>query len=295
MKTQKWPLAGKALVAAAFSIASMQAVAADAVSATNGKLEAIVGHVNGDEVKAAEGSLSIPVSKRFGVQLDGLIGDMNTDNVHGVGLHAFWRNPAKGLVGVTTSHVENDGFSMERTGVEAEYYLPTLTFSGEAGKQRGDVPNAEYGRAGLTWYPHDNLAVDAYLSKSDQLDKQHVGVEYQTKVKGLALFADVANGDDSYDHVLAGVTYYFGGKKTLKQRHREDDPRNRLFDSLTDLGIHTGTFTGSTIGDGTSDEDSGTDDGTDDGDDTTNGGNNNQNQNNNQNNNQNSNQNQNGG
>lgn len=100
------------------------------------------------------------------------------------------------------------------------------------------MPKADYGSLNLTWYANDNLALDVGASKADKFDRQHLGVEYQTHVKGLALFADAAQGDNGYDHVMGGLTYYFGGNKTLKQRHREDDPKNLLLDATQDLNAN---------------------------------------------------------
>ena len=62
------------------------------------------------------------------------------------------------------------------------------------------------------------------------------GIEWQPPVHalaGLTIFADGAVGEDDYESVLGGMRFYFGesGFKSLKRRHREDDP-----DAVT-LGI----------------------------------------------------------
>lgn len=220
------------------SVCLTPAMAGEAVSAINGKLQGVSGNVDGNNANALMGSLTAPVSNRFGVQVDALSGKVNSSSASGYGLHAFWRDSDKGLVGLTGSQVKTNGNKMNRTGLEGEYYLPNVTVAGVVAKQRGDVPKADYGRLDLTWYPNDNLALDLGGSKADKFDKQHIGVEYQTKVKGLSLFADAAKGDNNYDHVLGGITYYFGGNKSLKQRHREDDPVNPLFEAVQDLGAN---------------------------------------------------------
>ena len=61
-------------------------------------------------------------------------------------------------------------------------------------------------------------------------------VEYQPALDalpGLSFFADVADGEKSYDHAVAGIRFYFGTNKSLIKRHREDDPANSLFDAVT--------------------------------------------------------------
>lgn len=211
------------------------ALAGEAVSAINGKLEGLYGNVNSNDASAIMGSLSAPLGSRFGVQADALSADINSTSASGYGLHAFWRDSDRGLIGLTGSQVKTGGNKMDRIGVEGEYYFPNITIAGEIGQQRGDVPKADYGKLDLTWYANDNLALTVGASKADDFDRQHLGVEYQTRIKGVALFADAASGDNDYDHVMGGLTYYFGGNKSLRQRHRQDDPQNPLFDAVMGL------------------------------------------------------------
>ncbi|HRJ52424.1 MAG TPA: hypothetical protein PLE99_06640 [Candidatus Thiothrix moscowensis] len=228
-------MTSKPLLALCIATACTPAFAGDAVSSLNGKLEAMGGKVNSNDASAIMGSLTAPLGSRYGVQLDALSADINSTNASGYGLHAFWRDSDRGMAGLTGSQVKTGGNQMNRVGVEGEVYLPNLTVAGEIGQQRGDVPKAEYGSLDLTWYANDNLALNVGASKADSFNKQHLGVEYQTPLKGLALFADAASGDNGYDHVMGGLTYYFGGNKSLKQRHRQDDPQNPLFDAVMGL------------------------------------------------------------
>ena len=62
-----------------------------------------------------------------------------------------------------------------------------------------------------------------------------LGVEYQLDLawaSGLCVFAEGAIGEGSYDRWYGGIRYYFGSKKSLKLRHRTDDPS-----SLTPEGM----------------------------------------------------------
>lgn len=201
--------------------------AGDAVSGLNGKVQVVTGKVDGAQANAIAGSVSMPLASKFGVQVDALKGNNKTS---GYGAHTFWRDADKGLVGVAASQVKVGDTKMQRLGIEGEYYLNNVTVSAEIGKQHGDVPKANQRRLDLLWYANDNLAFDLGATSADSTKRQHLGVEYQTHWKGVALFADAAQGSNHYDHLLAGATYYIGSGKSLKAHHRQDDPKNTLFD-----------------------------------------------------------------
>ena len=61
-------------------------------------------------------------------------------------------------------------------------------------------------------------------------------------MSGLSCFAELAAGDHGYDHALFGITCYFGGNKSLIQRHREDDPPNLLRRALYTIGTYGAQF-----------------------------------------------------
>lgn len=226
------------LSALILSTVSFPAIAGDAVSATNFKLQAVGGNIDSKDSKAVLGSFTTPLGQNYGLQLDALVGDVDSDSSHGYGFHGFWRDSDKGLLGLTGSQVESSGNKLKRLGFEGEYYFPNFTLAGEIGKQQGDVPSAEYGNLDLTWYPNNHVALSIGGNKADSVNRQHVGVEYQTTMKGLSLFADVAQGNGDYDHFMLGLTYYFGQQKSLKQRHRQDDPRNMLLNAIQDVDAY---------------------------------------------------------
>ncbi|MDX1518786.1 MAG: hypothetical protein R3318_01595, partial [Gammaproteobacteria bacterium] len=98
------------------------------------------------------------------------------------------------------------------------------------GGQTGDIQGGVFGNLDLRWYVNDN----AYISMGGLTSSGDVGArasaEYQpgfSSLPGLSLFADGIVADD-FDQVLIGVRYYFGETKSLKRRHREDDPQNSL-------------------------------------------------------------------
>ncbi len=224
-------------------------------------------------------SVTTPILHSFGFQLDGLLGYINRDDdvsgvigvnsddevdgefVYGVGGHLFWRDPTKGLVGVTASYVELEGdddsfgdfpyrefapgMSITRVGAEGELYLQQFTLAAGAGYQfidfTGDfspAPDADfeedgmYAQLDLSWYATDNLALSIGAETNPNTDiLGTAGVEWAPAIEsfnGLSLFADAAVGEDDYASASLGVRFYFGQGTSLKERHRFDDPVDNL-------------------------------------------------------------------
>lgn len=210
------------------------------------QLDGLLGYINRDD--------DIPI---VGGGSDSAVdGEM----VFGVGGHLFWRDPMKALVGVTASYVEFEGddgafdffpleyapgLSITRVGAEAELYLEQFTLAAGAGYQfidfTGDFvphPNSGfeddglYGQLDLSWYATDNLVLSVGAATDPNTDiLGTAGVEWAPAIEsfdGLALFADGAVGEDDYASASLGVRFYFGEGKTLKERHRFDDPVDNL-------------------------------------------------------------------
>ena len=207
----------------------------DAVSATNFKTEGLYGNIDGETAKGFAASATLPVANDSGIQFDGLIGEINPDDIHGIGLHAFWRESNIGLFGLTASNAEVDQTSANRIGIEGEYYLSRFTLSGCVGHQNGDIDDSAYAGLKAGYYVLDDLMLSASANTSDGFQRCALGAEYQTPVEGLTCFASIATGEDDYDHAFFGLRFYFGGgNKTLIKRHREDDPANDLLESIID-------------------------------------------------------------
>src|SRR5215212_6548147 len=97
-----------------------------AVSGVNGKLEAFGGEFDDNSLGAVAGSITFPLSQRYGLQVDGLAGSWDGDGIYGIGAHLFWRDPSQGLLGVYADHVRWEGFGgkeVSRVAVEGELYL----------------------------------------------------------------------------------------------------------------------------------------------------------------------------
>jgi hypothetical protein len=227
---------------------------ADAVSQVNGKAEGVVASVDGDSAFMALGSATVPLHPQLGAQVDAAFGKLDSENLLGVGLHLFTRDPQQYLLGGVVSYTENNDFDMYRYGVEGEYYYGPYTLSAVVGQQNGDVDSNGYGAIDFSWYPNDEFMVQAGVSFADSDDtKGHVGGEYMFQ-PNLAGFADLAIGNEDYEHALAGVRYYFGAMKPLLQKHREDDPANNLLsgaiqalNSFRNAVVSAGTTGGETF------------------------------------------------
>ena len=225
-----------------------------AVSAPNGKLSAFGGLRNQDNagqdgMGGLTGSWSLPLGHAYGLQFDSLLGLRDHDVMGGAGLHLFWRDPNHGLLGITGSWVGWDadrklgGYTdMFRIGGEAELYLDRLTLEGQIGAQFGEnTKDGFYGRADLKYYATPDLALKIGAEYNEQVEGLgRIGLEFQPDlpaIPGLTLFADAAVGGDGHNQVFIGLRIYFGGsKKSLRDRHRRDDPKSTLRDNISMIG-----------------------------------------------------------
>jgi hypothetical protein len=207
-----------------------------AVSGLNGKVS-IEGGTTGSEggqsaIGIAQGSISAPLGQSLGLQIDG--GAATAGAFYGGGaVHAFWRDPAVGLVGPL---VAMTGGSGSRTGFymgEAEYYVGILTIGMLAGYQDGishgstNASSGGYFAPRLTVYPMADLALSIQGSSAAGQREARGGLEYQPEsasLHNMALFINGSIGDNAAYRVTVGFRFYFGPDKTLIRRHREDDP-----------------------------------------------------------------------
>ena len=108
-----------------------------AVSGINGKIELSGGwlRIPPDDYGHVRlnGSLSMPVGDRFGLQGD--LGVYNTPSGVGVSgaLHAFTRDPDQYLLGITAGFVRVPGATLVAIGPEAELYMGDFTLEAWAG------------------------------------------------------------------------------------------------------------------------------------------------------------------
>ena len=226
-----------AAVAALFGIGVAASAIAEgpAVSWPNARVSAGVGATDGDATGLVFGSATIPVDDQYGAQADALLGAVGDDAVWGVGGHLFWRDPDKGLLGVTAGYIgvdDSDSDSGGRIGAEGEMYSGQFTTVARGGYQFGEIDDGGFGSADLRWYATDDfmLSGGAAVATGDYIVR--FGAEYQPNLsawEGLSVFADAEIGDDDWDRIFFGLRFYVGGEtKSLIRRHREDDPSSIL-------------------------------------------------------------------
>jgi len=217
-----------------------------AVSAVNGKLDLQGGASNGTGTALTEGSLTVPLGRNFGLQLDGALGKREPQNVGGTGGHLFWRDPDRGLAGLAAERIWVGGRFFNRVGAEGELYEPRWTLAGAAGYQDGLVPHTLYTKLDLRIYLTDDLMISPGFHQSGGRYLGRGSVEWQAGSiggAGFALFMDAGAGTQGAGFVVAGVRLYFGPEKSLIRHHREDDPPNTVGPDLLDNAgfIHSST------------------------------------------------------
>lgn len=203
-----------------------------AVSETNSKIGVLGGRADSDTALGITGSIATPLGHSHGLQLDGLIGNLGGSGAGGLGAHLFWRDPEIGMFGITASKLHQNDSDLNRIGFEGEYYGNSFTFSGMAGRQTGDFESGTYYGLSARYYANDSLAFSGYGESISGDSLYTLGVEWQpnSTQKNISYFVNASAGSgDAADSVIAGFRFYLGKNKSLKRRHREDDPENNLF------------------------------------------------------------------
>lgn len=217
------------------SIAARVTMAGEAVSGVNGKLDYSGGNMDSFEGRNVSGSVSLPLTPDFGLQVDGLYSRISRRDFYGAGVHLFWRDWDTGLLGVTAATVHEDGIDAFAGGLEAECYFEQLTLAAQAGLTSieydvGPVPFIDtdvtglYAGLELRYYPVEDLMVSGGYDHVFDNELLTARLEYLTPVRGMSVFAEFARGEHDYDHALFGLRFYLGDKKSLQRRRREDDP-----------------------------------------------------------------------
>ncbi len=207
-----------------------------AVSGPNGKWEFSLGPSNPGTVSfRGAGSVSLPVGDQFGVQFDAAVQGSGAGWLAGGAIHAFTRDPDSYLFGLASGVVRGPTGTLGVVGVEAELYLDDFSleaWGGVAGIDYDVLPDVAgmFLIADAAYYVSDDLRASIGVSSLLGVNGLHLGAEYQFSAidMPLSLTADAHfNTDGSYS-VMAGLKGYFGGEqKSLKDRHRQDDPPNR--------------------------------------------------------------------
>jgi hypothetical protein len=219
-----------------------------AVSGINGKWELDPGILTSSAGVRAAGSVSIPLGKSFGLQLDGQ-GLLNGNGLtYGGAVHAFTRNPSSYLAGITAGFVRAPGATLGAVGFEGELYLNEFSIEGWAGVAGLDYVNPAlldktgvFAIGDVAYYATPDWRMSlggSYVLGDTAL---HLGTEYQFQGLGapLSITGDARLHTNGSYTLTVGLKGYFGGddpQKTLINRHRQDDPPNRGIDLFTAAG-----------------------------------------------------------
>jgi hypothetical protein len=227
---------------------SAPAQTAPAVSGVNGQAGYAGGTMNNSEGNNFDASITLPVTHAFGFQADSLYSRIGNGDFYGGAGHFFWRDPDLGLAGLTGGYVYRDGVDTFQAGAEGQYYLGPFTLGVFGGVGQINYatpapfidthPTRFIGRLSADYYPLNDLRVGVAYATAFANNLGRAELEYQTPIRGLALTAEAAIGSHGYDDLLFGVRYYFGGRKSLRDRQRQDDPPGFMHQVLQDLGLY---------------------------------------------------------
>ena len=223
-------------VAALFGSTADLAVAKEpAVSQSNLKVTGAGGTVDGDGAWLGAAGFTAPLGQSWGMQGEAGILGVDDDTVYGTAGHVYMRDPESYLAGLFAAYASEDKFDVDatRVGAEVEFYLDQVTLLAKAGYQFSDLlSETAFGDIELRWYLSDNFALSGGGSFDENSSLGRVSGEWllgSSALPGLALRAEAVVGEGDYDSVMGGVTYYFGGDSSLKDRHRKQDPDSALF------------------------------------------------------------------
>jgi hypothetical protein len=222
-----------------------------AVSAVNGKIELGAGASSktGGTYRIG-GSVAAPLGDAFGIQ-----GDLSVQNLgalSGAGaIHLFTRDPSSYLLGVTAGVVRSGTATLSAVGVEGELYLDRVSIEAWAGVANLDYDalaavdkSGLFALADIGFYPSDDLRLSLGGSSVLSYEAVNLGLEYQVMSfeTPFSLTADAQFGEDGNITAMAGLKVYFGGsEKSLIDRHRRDDPKDRGLDLFAAAGTQVTT------------------------------------------------------
>ncbi len=203
------------------------------------KFEPLSGSVDGYAFQAVEGSVTFPLSHRWGMQIDAMAGDADNPvrdfDISGIGLHVFWRDPSKAMIDFNLSTTQTGIIDYSRFEVLVDYYWSKRTVSVSAGFQFGDIKDAGLGSLQWREYLTDNLTFDFNAAAVDSQVVYGGGFDFNTPLQGLHLFAMSLAGNNGFDATLAGLRLYFGPAQPPNvQRDREFEIQSTLYGAFVD-------------------------------------------------------------
>ena len=148
------------------------------------------------------------------------------------------RDPESFMLGVFGGYSEGTEFDVDatRVGGEFEFYLNEITLSGSAGYQFSQaLGDKTFGSFDIKWYATRNFAISGGAFGDADRTYGRGRLEWQpgfAALPGLAFNINGTWGEDDYQSIMGGLTYYFGTPVDLIDRHRRQDPESALFGLL---------------------------------------------------------------
>lgn len=228
-------------------VAGLAMAEGPAVSGVNGKVE-VSGGASSQPAAGAfgiGGSVAAPLGDAFGIQGD--LSIQSYGSLTGAGaIHLFTRDPDSYLLGVTGGFVRSNNATLTAVGPEAELYLDRFSIEAWAGVANLDYAavsavdkSGVFALADLAYYATDDLRLSIGGSSVLGYEALSLGAEYQVTSfeTPFSVTADAKFGEDGAISAMAGLKFYFGGpEKSLIDRHREDDPKDRGLDLFAAAG-----------------------------------------------------------
>ncbi|MEQ1755686.1 MAG: hypothetical protein ABL973_16315 [Micropepsaceae bacterium] len=218
---------------------SEAAVASEpAVSEPNFKARGSFGEVVDDYTWDVEGAFTVPLGESFGAVIEGGGGAQDGNGYVGAAGHIFMRDPESFMLGVFGGYSEGTEFDVDATrlGGEFEFYLNEITLSGSAGYQFSQaLGDKTFGSFDIKWYVSRNFAISGGAFGDADKTFGRGRLEWQpgfAALPGLAFNINGMWGEDDYQSIMGGLTYYFGTPVDLIDRHRRQDPESALFGLL---------------------------------------------------------------
>ena len=239
----------------------VEASSRPAVDGLNVKLT--IGHsFDQADIMWGSGSLAIPLGHRFGLQIDAAaaeadVGILRQSSIYGVGLHLFWRDPTRAMLGLYAHTVHLDDFggvNFQVAAVESELYWDRVSLANIVGVSDADFLDIEFfNRFTIAYYPLDNLRLSVGHSYGYGRHALTLAGEWAVGNANTATSSMLANGsvqEDGEASATAGLRLYLGQHdKSLIRRHREDDPQGSLAIAIGDAAnaITNSSWEGSSI------------------------------------------------
>ena len=178
------------------------------------------GKQDGSHTTTFYGTFTVPLFTNFGLHAEGAV-DYADDNLAGVGVHAYWRNPKFGLLGMTASHSSADfaavgGFpeltNVEGTtlGAEAEAYIGPMTLALQVSRIRSDLEeldNENYTAADAQWAPSKKWYVIGGTRKvaDNVTNRLEAGYTFSRSLSSVSLYGGATR--DQFDSQYLGIEY----------------------------------------------------------------------------------------